>query len=265
MSRLHERWIRGRSKIPQNCSCIAHQSVSGRLYRTMTCYMCGNIISCIKPFNELSFNIGADPPPDFRYPKPKKITVQTKDLLSCLKDLTKVKWIEAEPEGSPTGFRCHSSFCNGMHSTVAQQLQIQKLPPTLCIHIESYRFENGMSQKVPGHFRFPSELDMSPYITNANKLNSSFPLYRSDPNPQQHTISPSLLLSQSPERWYDLFSIVVHKGCLTGGHYITYCKRDGIWLLFDDDRVTLATEKRVMDADPYLLFYLRRGLGEECG
>ena len=49
-------------------------------------------------------------------------------------------------------------------------------------------------------------------------------------------------------------------GKMDAGHYICYCRRDGQWFKFDDSKVTVASEKTVLDADAYLLFYLIRSL-----
>lgn len=79
-------------------------------------------------------------------------------------------------------------------------------------------------------------------------------------SPQERTnpIGTISVLSsyQRSRGYYDLYSVVVHKGRMDAGHYITYCRRDGQWFLFDDDKVTLASEKMVLGANPYLLFYV---------
>lgn len=45
------------------------------------------------------------------------------------------------------------------------------------------------------------------------------------------------------------YSVLVHSGDLHGGHYFALLKpeRDGNWYRFDDDRVTRATQKEVLD------------------
>ena len=56
--------------------------------------------------------------------------------------------------------------------------------------------------------------------------------------------------------------MVVHDGEeVHGGHYYCFCRRDDQWFKFDDHRVTLASEKQVLDANAYLLFYIIRHLG----
>lgn len=78
---------------------------------------------------------------------------------------------------------------------------------------------------------------------------------------------------------YDLLSVVVHKGEINSGHYISYCRENGQvcfsgagsrlgesaadgnqWFQFDDSVVTLATERQVLAAQAYLLVYIIRTL-----
>lgn len=71
---------------------------------------------------------------------------------------------------------------------------------------------------------------------------------------------------------YDLFTVVVHDGTLTSGHYINYSRwRDAVrflvalfadaqWYRYDDDKITRVNVSQVMDAKAYQLFYVRRAL-----
>lgn len=63
-----------------------------------------------------------------------------------------------------------------------------------------------------------------------------------------------------PSCVYELSSVVVHKGKIDSGHYISYSREGTDWFQFDDVKVTLATEAQVLDANAYLLFYIVRGL-----
>ena len=44
---------------------------------------------------------------------------------------------------------------------------------------------------------------------------------------------------------YDLFGIIVHKGTLSGGHYIASVKRSGQWYIFNDELYEPVTEQMV--------------------
>lgn len=97
---------------------------------------------------------------------------------------------------------------------------------------------------------------MSPYTTRAHKLKKkSF-----EDKPANYPPLPSPLAPRSPG-WYDLSSVVVHIGQMSGGHYITYCRKEERWFKFDDSKVTTVSEAEVLDAEAYILFYVVRRLG----
>ena len=64
---------------------------------------------------------------------------------------------------------------------------------------------------------------------------------------------------------YDLFTVVVHEGTLTSGHYTNYSKWRGLWYRYDDDKVTRVSTHQVLEARAYQLFYLRRRLWNQPG
>ena len=55
---------------------------------------------------------------------------------------------------------------------------------------------------------------------------------------------------------YDLYGVLAHKKSSNGGHYYSYCKNLGLWINFDDEK--LSTIDSVFTKDAYLLFYKRR-------
>ena len=55
---------------------------------------------------------------------------------------------------------------------------------------------------------------------------------------------------------YDLYAITIHKELMNGGHYIAFCKNKGIWLTYDDDRVSMC--ENPISKDAYLLFYKKK-------
>jgi ubiquitin C-terminal hydrolase len=57
------------------------------------------------------------------------------------------------------------------------------------------------------------------------------------------------------EMRYDLFGVIVHKGTLSGGHYIAFVKRHGQWYIFNDELYEPVTESMVLQQEAYLLFY----------
>ena len=59
---------------------------------------------------------------------------------------------------------------------------------------------------------------------------------------------------------YDLYGVVNHQGVLGGGHYYSFVKANGMWLCFNDDQVTAASEASVVSQNAYILFYQRRDM-----
>jgi ubiquitin carboxyl-terminal hydrolase 22/27/51 len=92
---------------------------------------------------------------------------------------------------------------------------------------------------MQGKIDFPLEINMQPYTVASKAQNKG----------------------QSEGFMYDLVSTVVHDGVgLNEGHYIAYVRQGERWCLFNDDKVTLVTEREVLNADAYLLFYTLRSL-----
>ncbi|KAJ0393284.1 hypothetical protein P43SY_004280 [Pythium insidiosum] len=59
--------------------------------------------------------------------------------------------------------------------------------------------------------------------------------------------------------YYDLYGVVNHQGALGGGHYTAYAKNflDDQWYYYDDERVRVVEETKVVTPSAYLLFYVR--------
>ncbi|RHY87942.1 hypothetical protein DYB35_009117 [Aphanomyces astaci] len=70
--------------------------------------------------------------------------------------------------------------------------------------------------------------------------------------------------SRCLETHYDLYGVVNHQGALGGGHYTAYAKNsmDGNWYCYDDERVRLIEESKVVTASAYLCFYVRKDMAE---
>ncbi|KAF2100006.1 cysteine proteinase [Rhizodiscina lignyota] len=63
-----------------------------------------------------------------------------------------------------------------------------------------------------------------------------------------------------PSHIYELSSVIVHKGKMDSGHYVSYSREGNDWFMFDDSKVVLSSESDVLGAQAYLLFYLARDL-----
>lgn len=55
---------------------------------------------------------------------------------------------------------------------------------------------------------------------------------------------------------YILSAVIVHKGDIQGGHYVSYAREGADWFLFDDSKVVGVSEAEVLGAQAYLLVYV---------
>ena len=58
------------------------------------------------------------------------------------------------------------------------------------------------------------------------------------------------------DKIYNLFGVVYHYGGINSGHYTCAIRKDKKWIMCDDSRVYELEEKRVMNSNAYLLFYI---------
>ncbi|KAK5941021.1 ubiquitin-specific protease ubp15 [Knufia obscura] len=101
----------------------------------------------------------------------------------------------------------------------------EEFPPVL--HLQLKRFEYDINRdammKVNDRHEFPDQIDLTPYL------------------------SPD---AKKSEPWdYQLHGVLVHSGDFNAGHYYAFLKpaKDGFFYRFDDDRVTRATMKEVLE------------------
>ncbi|KAF9903570.1 hypothetical protein BX616_001592, partial [Lobosporangium transversale] len=105
----------------------------------------------------------------------------------------------------------------------------ETLPPVL--HLQLKRFEYDIERdamvKINDRHEFPLNIDLAPFVEDSEEKQKA-----------------------GPDGFkYTLHGVLVHSGDLHGGHYFALLKpeRDGKWYRFDDDRVTIATMKEVLD------------------
>jgi len=101
----------------------------------------------------------------------------------------------------------------------------ESFPPVM--HLQLKRFEYDINRdammKVNDRHEFPDEFDASPYLSSD---------------------------ADKSEPWiYQLHGVLVHSGDFNAGHYYAFLKpsKDGFFYKFDDDRVTRATMKEVLE------------------
>lgn len=105
--------------------------------------------------------------------------------------------------------------CKGRHDA-EKSLSLSQPPDVLCVHLKRFSYHNVWGSKVSTYVEFPMEgLDMSRWL------------------------EPAATAAPQPAV-YDLASVVVHMGGMSGGHYVCYAKNrlNGKWYEFDDTRVT---------------------------
>jgi ubiquitin carboxyl-terminal hydrolase 22/27/51 len=59
---------------------------------------------------------------------------------------------------------------------------------------------------------------------------------------------------------YTLSSVIVHKGKIDSGHYVSYARQGEEWFRFDDSMVVRVEEREVLGAEAYMLFYCVDGV-----
>ena len=57
---------------------------------------------------------------------------------------------------------------------------------------------------------------------------------------------------------YELYAVSNHMGSLGGGHYTAYCKENSKWYCFDDVRVSQVDSRRIISAEAYVLYFVRK-------
>lgn len=95
------------------------------------------------------------------------------------------------------------------------------------LHLQLKRFEYDIQRdtmmKINDRYEFPEEFDAAGYLSQD---------------------------SDKSESWeYQLHGVLVHSGDLNAGHYYAFLKpnKDGWWYKYDDDKVTKATKREVLE------------------
>ncbi|XP_022207769.2 ubiquitin carboxyl-terminal hydrolase 30 homolog isoform X2 [Nilaparvata lugens] len=154
-------------------------------------------------------------------------------------------------------------------SNALKNLSIGKLPKCLCIHIpRTVIHDNGHPYKRNDYVDFPEFLGMDPYTQNAIIKHQKVEPVDSNGVTTDLSSESSVLkrlhnhFKLKPcNNWYRLKAVVVHKGPIEGGHFVTY-RRGPLdssirhrWFLTSDSDVRAATLCEAMQSSAYLLFY----------
>ncbi|GMK59308.1 hypothetical protein CspeluHIS016_0703230 [Cutaneotrichosporon spelunceum] len=222
-----------------SCNCIAHMTFAGSLVSSVTCSGCGETNATVDPILDIQL--------DFPYiPQAEPLT-----LGALLRHYCAEEKIGDHGRGYACG-RCGG----GKGVTASKKLSIKKLPPVLSFQLKRFA-HNATSSKVETPVRFPSHLDMRPYVETAAAPVSKAPSVVDGAAPAKEIDEddlPSSLYS------YDLFAVVTHEGKLDNGHYWADVRSGDEWWHCDDDKVTPTTLGAALRQNAYMLFYVRRSL-----
>jgi ubiquitin carboxyl-terminal hydrolase 22/27/51 len=97
------------------------------------------------------------------------------------------------------------------------------------------------------------KLDLYPYTTQCKEQGKSAKVAGA-PNSNHNVNTPANSLI------YELSSVIVHKGRIDSGHYVSYSREGNDWFMFDDSKVVLVSEAEVLSAEAYILSYMINGL-----
>jgi ubiquitin carboxyl-terminal hydrolase 22/27/51 len=220
-----------------NCRCIIHQTFYGKLSSTVTCDKCKNTNTALDPYMDLSLDVR-------NQAKKRKLEVKSGDdeplnLQDCLDRFTGREKLAADD------YTCQS--CKEKGAT--KQLSIKTLPPVLPIHLKRFEHQKATSSKIETRISFPLTLDLYPYTTAHKSSQPPGKKLASPKNTNHNMNSPAKSLV------YELSSVIVHKGKIDSGHYVSYSREGNDWFAFDDSKVVLVSEADVLGAEAYLLFY----------
>ncbi len=261
----------------RKCPCVVHTVFGGWLKSTVTCSGCKNITTALDPFMDLSLDIKSVP-----VVKKKKLAmingtstvkeIAPMDLSECLDRFTSTEILSAET-GSYNCRHCSSP------QEVKKQFSISRLPPVIPIHLKRFSHSKSLkeSSKVETKIRFPLSLDLRPYTTSsASRSKSKTKVEEDSPPgspvedlPNGNVVNSSDakpadddFATRPTKAVYDLNSVVVHKGKIDNGHYISYSRQQDEWYRFDDSMVVQVDEREVLGAEAYMLFYVIEDIGD---
>jgi ubiquitin carboxyl-terminal hydrolase 22/27/51 len=242
----------------KKCPCIIHMTFGGTFKSTVTCSKCNEDSVALDPFMDLSLDIRSAP-----VVKKKKLalingTSTTKeippmDLSECLDRFTSEETLSAD------SYTCR--YCNSSQEA-KKKLALSRCPWVLPIHLKRFSHSKTLkeSTKIETRIRFPLSLDLRPYTTSSSAKSKAKPEPASEDDSEDDEREVVKDKSDAPdpplEPIYELSSVVVHKGKIDTGHYISYSRQGGEWFRFDDSMVVQVDVKEVLQAEAYMLFYV---------
>lgn len=271
-----------RAKDAKTCDCIVHQTFAGILKSTVTCSACKNTTATYDPFVDLSLDIKTTSSASAskkKKPLPNGNSNGTPSTSNS--DLSTSLTSHLDRFTAPETLSSDSYHCVKCNSaqTASKRLKLSSLPPVLPIHLKrfSHSQTQAKSSKLGAHIRFPFTLNLEPYISPPKQ-----PKEKEKPNKQDEEEEKEKDKSKSKkdskdkdkdkpsnddpaskqqlEPLYTLASVIVHKGKIDNGHYVSYARQGQEWFRFDDSMVVRASEKEVLGSEAYMLFYVVDGV-----
>ncbi|KAF2400123.1 ubiquitin carboxyl-terminal hydrolase-like protein 22 [Trichodelitschia bisporula] len=214
-----------------DCSCAIHNIFYGKLQSTVTCDECKNKTHTVEDFMDLSLDLRMQAKKRKLNgevkPKPEQEAMQ---LSECLQRYT------SEENLAAAEYTCQK--CQKQRDAT-KQLSIKRLPPVVSIHLKRFSHLKEKSAKLDTPVHFPLMLDMALYST-------------------RNIVQPKKSRTEAPRSpvYYELSAVIVHKGEINSGHYVSFAREGRNWFLFDDSKVVLVNEAEVLAAQAYLLLYV---------
>ena len=129
-------------------------------------------------------------------------------------------------------------YCNKCKQFVqaTKKMDIWNSADILCIHLKRFKGQGWRREKLDDFVSFPFDLDISEYV-----------------------------LSDQKENQYELYAVSNHMGGLGGGHYTADVKNENGWFYMNDSSARKESDKGVVSAKAYVLFYQRKKGGASSG
>ncbi|KIS00120.1 ubiquitin carboxyl-terminal hydrolase 22/27/51 [Cryptococcus deuterogattii 2001/935-1] len=227
------------------------QTFAGTLQSSVICSKCSKTSNTVDPILDIQLDF---PPPSAPSPASSSSdssafgpsTNGQADQLTLAGMLR--KFCAPERVGEPGGKGYECSGCGGGVGVVAtRKLGVKKLAPVLSFQLKRFAHSSATtSVKIESHVRFPSTLDMRPYVDFSSSS-------KSVKDNKGKELPDSLYI-------YDLFAVVTHEGKLDNGHYWADVRDGEEWWHCDDDKVTPTSLSAVLAQRAYMLFYVKRSI-----
>ena len=123
----------------------------------------------------------------------------------------------------------------GKHQKATKKMEIYKTPYYLIVQLKRFKQRGNLMRTILGNknetlIDYKEILYLNDFVSGADKEKSIYLLY----------------------------GVIIHKKILNGGHYVSLCKNNGDWLIYNDSEVGYCNNP--IHKDAYLLFYKRKSI-----